>query len=245
MRLLDKFELIRILHQENNKGFEPFDRHNCGRMALSNLKKCLDIIFNRGPENTEQLNRIYSETAKRRLSVIGERGVVGFKMRIRPRRPYPLHVDAFPGWNDYWQEKYFELYIQSFKIAIFDILKRHDVIVLMAVRQDVLRLALSKYHGDGKGNPGHLQFELARGVIDRNNIGKINVECGRLEEIVSECESLHQEDRLLMEEIRQAGIQAHPILYEEFVTDKCSYLDRLFRILELEITNDEITQVLS
>ena len=127
---------------------------------------------------------------------------------------------------------------------MFDTLERHNVIVLMAVRQDVLRLGLSKYHGDGTGEPGHLQFKLARGVIARNEIGKIQVDCERLEEIISKCETLHEENRLLMEEFKQAGNQIHPILYEDFVTDKRSYLERLFRILELDITSDEISHVL-
>jgi hypothetical protein len=45
VRLLDKFELISILHQTDYSGFEPLDRHRCGRMTLKNLRKCLDIIF--------------------------------------------------------------------------------------------------------------------------------------------------------------------------------------------------------
>jgi len=244
VRLLDKFDLISILHQKNYTGFEPFDRHRCGRMKLNNLKKCLDIIFNQGPKNIEQLNRIYTATAKRPLEIIGEKGVVGFKMRFTPPNPYPLHIEGSPGWNG-WAEKFFrEHYLQSFKRMMFDTLKRHNVIILMAVRQDVLRLGLSKYHGDGTGEPGHLQFKMARGAIARNEIGKIQVDCERLEEIILECETLHEENRLLMEEFKQAGNQIYPILYEEFVTDKRSYLERLFRILELDITSDEISQVL-
>ena len=41
------------------------------------------------------------------------------------------------------------------------------------------------------------------------------------------------------------GLQAHQILYEEFVTDKRSYLESLFKVLKLEIKNDEISRVLS
>ena len=47
-----------------------------------------------------------------------------------------------------------------------------------------------------------------------------------------------------VEEFKQAGIQSYPIFYEDFVTDKRDYLERLFKILELDITNDEISQVL-
>jgi len=244
VRLLDKFELISILHQTEYSGFEPLDRHRCGRMTLDNLRKCLDIIFSQGPKNIEQLNRIYMETAKRPLDDIGGKGVVGFKMRFTPPNPYPFHIDGLTAWNRMAERIFREHYFRSFKRMMFDTLKRHNVIVLMAIRQDVLRLGLSKYHGDGTGRPGHLQFKMARGAIARDNIDKIQVNCERLEKIISQCETLHEEDRLLIEEIKQAGIQAYPILYEDFVTNKRSYLERLFRILELDITSDEISRVL-
>lgn len=244
VRLLDKFELISILHQTDYSGFEPLDRHRCGRMTLSNLRKCLDIIFSQGARDIEKLNRIYMATAKRPLDGIGEKGVVGFKMRFTPPNPYPLHIDGSPAWNRLVERVFRERYFKSFKRMMFDTFKRHNVIVLMAIRQDVLRLGLSKYHGDGTGRPGHLQFKLARGEIARNDIGRIQVDCERLEEIISKCETLHREDRLLMDELEQAGIKVNPILYEEFVTDKRSYLERLFNILELDITSDEISRVL-
>jgi hypothetical protein len=245
VRLLDKFDLISILHQVNYTGFEPLDRHRCGRMTLKNLKKCLDIIFTRGPKDIEQLNRIYMATAKKPLDIIGDEGVVGFKMRFTPPNPYPLHIDRFSVWNRFSERRFRERYFKSFKKMMFDILRRHNVTVLMAVRQDVLRLGLSKYHGDGTGKPGHLQFKVARGAIAKNDIGKIHVDCERLEEIIADCERVHEEDRHLMEEFTQAGIQVYPVLYEEFVTDKRRYLERLFRILELDITSDELSCVLA
>lgn len=244
VRLLDKFELITMLHQKNYSGFEPFDRHKCGRMTLGNLKKCFDIIFGEGPKDIEQLNRIYTATANKPLDIFGDKGVVGFKMRFTPPNYYPFHVEGLPIWNRLSEKLFRERYVQSFKRTMFEMLRRHDVVVLMAIRQDVLRLGLSKYHGDGTGEPGHLQFKLARGVIARDDIRKIHVDCERLEQIVSECEALHNEDRLLMEEFKQAENQVYPIIYEEFVTDKRSYFERLFRILELDIKSDEISQVL-
>jgi len=244
VRLLDKFESISIVHQKNYTGFEPFDRHQCGRMSLTNLEKCLVIIFKQELIDAEQLNRLYTATAKRPLDVIGEKGVVGFKMRFTPPNPYPLHVEGLAVWNKLAERLFRERYMQSFKRTMFNMLRRHGVVVLMAVRQDILRLGLSKYHGDGTGQPGHLQFKLARGVIAREEIKKIHVDCERLGQIISECEAMHEGDRLLMDEFKQAGNQVYPILYEEFLADKRSYLERLFRILELDITSDEISNVL-
>jgi len=245
VRLLDRFDLITVLHQEGNTGFEPFDRHNCGRMALSDLKHCLELIYDQGPRKTDELNRIYTRTAKRSLDVIGEKGVVGFKMRFTPPNPYPFHINRAPWWNSLYGQKFRKRYFQSFKNMMFDVLARHDIVVLVAVRQDVLRLGLSIYHGDGTGKPGHLQFNLARGAVARDEIGKIDVDCERLEEIILSCEFSHDEKRRLIEDLRQAGIRSQPILYEEFVADKRSYLDRIFKVLELQITNDEISKVLS
>lgn len=57
------------------------------------------------------------------------------------------------------------------------ILRRNDTVVFLAVRQDVFRWGLSKYHGDGTGQPpGHLQFKLARGELQKSEIGKIHVD---------------------------------------------------------------------
>ncbi len=245
VRLLDKFDLISVVHQEKNAGFEPFDSHNCGRMSLGDLKQCLDLIYNQGSKNTEELNRLYTKTAKRPLAVIGEKGAVGFKMRFKPPKPYPFHIDRFPAWNRRSRTFFRERYIKSFRNEMFDVFKRHDVVVLMAVRQNVLKLGLSIYHGDGTGKPGHLQFKLARGAINRDEIRKVSVDCERLEEIISNCEAMHAEKRLLMADFKQAGIQTYPILYEEFVTSKRGYLENLFKVLELEISNDEVSRVLS
>jgi len=245
VRLLDKFDLISVVHQEKNAGFEPFDSHNCGRMSLGNLTQCLDLIYNQGSIDTEELNRLYTKTAKRPLAVIGEKGVVGFKMRFKPPKPYPFHIDRFPAWNRRSRTFFRERYIKSFRNEMFDVFKRHDVVVLMAVRQNVLKLGLSIYHGDGTGKPGHLQFKLARGAINRDEIRKVSVDCERLEEIISNCEAMHAEKRLLMADFKQAGIQTYPILYEEFVTSKRGYLENLFKVLELEISNDEVSRVLS
>lgn len=176
---------------------------------------------------------------------MNEKVVVGFKMRFTAPISDPFHINKHFASNNWLTESIQQRYIRYFENMMFDILKWHDVIVLMAVRQDVLRLGLSIYHGDGTGKPGHLQFKMASGKFTRNEIGKINVDCGRLEEIISKCEDLHLEKHSLMEKFRHEGIQSHPIFYEEFVADKRKYLENLLKILELDITSDEITHVLS
>jgi hypothetical protein len=233
------------LHQEKNTGFEPFDRHNCGRIRLRDLKRCLDIIYGHGSTDIQQLNSIYTKTAKRPLETIDDRGVVGFKMRLTAPNSNPFYVNELFAWSKSLTRAIRRSYYKYFENMMFDILGRHDVVVLIAVRQDVLRWGLSKYHGDGTGKPGHMQFKMARGAIARDEIGKISVDCSRLEEIITECETVHGEMRRLMGELDQAGVETYPILYEDFVADKRSYLEALFEVLELEISDDEINRVLS
>lgn len=223
VRLLNNFEQISIIHQMDNKGWEPFDRHNCGSMALRNLECCLDMIFNKESIDFKRLNQIYTRTAKRPLEEFSKNGVVGFKMRFNAPTP-----------TSYW----------SFRRMMFNILKRNDVVVFLAVRQDILKWGLSKYHGDGTGKPGHLQFKLASGKLNRDEIKKIHVDCARLEEIILNCEKSHVLKRRLMEDLKLAGIQSHPLRYEDFLTDKRQYISLILDFLELETSIQEINNVL-
>lgn len=244
VRLLDHFDQVSIVHQIQDRGWEPFDHHNCGHMPLGNLRRCLEMIFNKDPLDLSELNRIYTQTAVRPLDEFDKSASVGFKMRFHPPRKSPIY---FPGANNvnWWMERIFRRTHQaSFREMFFDLLKKHDVTVLLAVRQDVFRLGLSKYHGDGTGRPGHIQFKLASGQIKLEDIGKITVDCDRLEGIIQDCERSHVEKRQFLSDLRSAGIKAHPILYEDFVADKHSYFHYLFKCLGLEVTDGEIDRAL-
>lgn len=245
VRLLDNFDQISILHQVDSGGWEPFDRHNCGSMPLKNLEQCLGIVFDNKPVDMEYLNRIYTKTSSNPLEAISQNGVVGFKMRFRNPREIPRYTGFLPPWNRFWPKRFKANYASSFKSMMLDLLKRNNTTVFFAVRQDVLRWGLSKYHGDGTGMPGHLQFKLASGKINKENIGKIHVDCERLEEIIFECETLHAQKRQLMDELKIAGIRAHPLCYEDFLTDKHGYFKQVFEYLELDIPVDEIDAALS
>jgi len=127
---------------------------------------------------------------------------------------------------------------------MFDVLKRNDVVVFLALRQDILRWALSKYHGDGTGKPGHLQFKLAKGKIKRSSIGNIHVDSTRFKTVISQCVEAHARKRRLMEEFKLAGIQSHFLIYEDFLTDKQKVLNRILDILELKTSTQEIDAAL-
>ena len=234
IRLLNNFEQISIIHQVNTEDWEPFDMHNRGAMTLGNLERCLDMVLNKESINFEQLNHIYTRTAKKPLEAFSGTGVSGLKMRF-----------TIPGENSrYWNTLPKNFTYDSFRLMMFNVLKRNDVIVFLTLRQDILRWALSKYHGDGTGSPGHLQFKLAKGRIKRDSIGKIHVDSTRFKTIISQCVEAHAFKRRLMEDFKHAAIQTHFLIYEDFLTDKQEYLSRISDILELKTSTEEINVAL-
>jgi hypothetical protein len=234
VRLMNNFEHISIVHQVNVGDWEPFDIHNRGAMTLENLECCLDMILNKDPINFFRLNQIYTETAKESLQEFSGDGVTGFKMRFTiPRKGSPFSSRLPENFSE-----------DSFRQMMFKTLKKNDVVVLLAIRQDILRWALSRYHGDGTGNPGHLQFKLANGKIKREAIGKIHVDNARLEMIIAKCVEAHDRKYRLMKDLKLAGIDTHPVFYEDFLSDKQQYFSRLLDILELDISKDEIDTAL-
>ncbi|MFQ5963459.1 MAG: hypothetical protein ACE5KZ_04155 [Candidatus Scalinduaceae bacterium] len=247
VHLLDNFEQISIIHQVDSsewepvdKAWEPFDRKNCGSMPLRSLERSLDIIYNKEPIDFKRLNQIYTRTARRPFKEFSRNGVVGFKMRFTPPRKNFPYMAAFSPWN-----RLSKIFMEwPFRRMMINLLRRNDVVVFLAVRQDVLRWGLSKYHGDGTGKPGHLQFKIANGEISKEEIGKIYVDCKRLEEIILKCEKILTHKHQLMEEFKLAGIQAYPLCYEDFLTDKQKIISEILDLLELEISKEEIDTAL-
>jgi len=234
IRLLNNFEQISIIHQVNTQDWEPFDIHNRGAMTLRNLERCLDMVFNKESINFNQLNQIYTKSAKKPLEEFSGSEVTGLKMRF-----------TSPGKNSpYWDILPKGFTYDSFRVMMLNVLKRNDVVVFLALRQDILKWALSKYHGDGTGKPGHLQFELAKGKIKRNSIGKIHVDSTRLKTIISQCVEAHARKHRLMEDFNRADIQSHFLIYEDFLTDKQKCLNRILDILELNTSTEEIDAAL-
>jgi hypothetical protein len=239
VRLLDNFDRISIIRQVGN--WEPFDRHRCGPMPLKNLESCLDLIF--GSERTDfaRLNEIYLETAKKPLQEVDTSVSVGFKMRFGPHAPVLPFTSGLSIWNNSVQA----ITNWQYRRMMFEVLKKNNVTVFLAVRQDLLRWGLSKYHGDGSGNPGHLQFKLARQKASSINLEPIHVECSRLEEIITECKNAHECKRRLLNALRSEGIAAHPLRYEDFLNDKEAYFSRFLHLVGIEASACEIQEALS
>jgi hypothetical protein len=128
---------------------------------------------------------------------------------------------------------------------IADVLNENNVIVFMLVRQDLLRWGLSKYHGNGSNRHGQLQFRVASGEITKEELGKINVDCNRLERIINECEQIHKRKRRVVKHLKTKGIEVHPLRYEDFLTDKSSYFKNFGEKLDLKINDQEIDKALN
>ena len=231
VRALDNFDEIDVVHQVNKQGWEPFDPHNCGEISSKDYRRCLELIFNDQWDYIEELNHIYSKRATRALAPFDKRKSNGFKMRLRPQKRTRFRFHR-------------KLLMRSIKRATFEILRAHHVVAFVLVRQDVFRLALSKYHGDGTGKAGHIQFRLASKTITRSEIPKIRVDCEEFERLVDQCERLVDGKKLLINEMGEYGIPAVPLLYEEFCNDKLGYFKDVLDILGIRISDKRISETL-
>jgi len=234
LRLLDNFEQISIVRQIGGRGWEPFDRHNCGWLSSAELSRCLALLFDNNPAEMDRLNAIYTRRGAAPLDAINKSGAVGFKMRLVA--PHPIERTWLALCRADWS--------YPFASKVVPMLQANDVTVLLAVRQDVFRWALSKYHGDGTGKPGHLQFKLASGSIKRSDISRIHVDPPSFEKLLSACEESHGRKRRLMTELQEAGVRVHPLLYEEFLADKKSYLTRLLDLLDIQVSAEKLDTAL-
>ena len=242
VRLLDNFGQISIVHQVGDRGWEPFDRHNCGWLRISELVQCLDLLFDDTPLDMGRLNGIYAKKAIAPLDTVDKAGAIGFKMRFVPPHPVELMWRKFLSGVSKAVTRRDSA--QAFERKMINTIKANDAVIFLAVRQDVFRWALSKYHGDGTGKPGHIQFKLASGAISKSEIGKIRIDRDRFEQSLLECEEVHAEKRRLVHELQRAGISVHPLLYEDFLADKKAYFIRLLGLLEIDISDAEIDAAL-
>jgi hypothetical protein len=228
VRLLDNFDKISVLHHSSGSGWEPFDRHCCGRIDPDDLFHCLNIIFSSEVIDFQYLNKIYRRSANEGLSSFDSLNVSkGFKMRLK-NPSAPGWMQAIPLLANY-----------NYTKRMFQLFKRYNIVVFIAIRRDLLRWALSKYHGGGSGKPGHLQFALAEGRISREDIGKIYVEESKLQRLIHKCEGSHAYKYKLASSLRKVGLEVRFLEYEEFLDDKVLFFKKIQRILGVNHEEDE------
>lgn len=239
VRLLDNFDEISIVHQVE-EGWEPFNAHNAGALSDADFGRCLDIVWGPQPIDLERLNGIYTPTSTGPLAEITPGSAVGFKMRFQSteRQGRSLGTLLTPSRKKSTAH-------QQYREMMFGRMGAHDVVVFMAVRQDVFRWALSKYHGDGTGKRGHLQFKLASGEITRDDIAGITVDCEQFETLVADCEQRHARKRALIDDLAAAGIGTGVLRYEDFLADKQKYFGDLLDAIECPTSSESIDSALT
>jgi LPS sulfotransferase NodH len=232
IRLLDRFRRIDVVHTADGIGWEPLDAHNCGPMRTRDYVECLDIILGSNCPNLHRLNSLYTKTARAPLAPFARDNAVGFKMRLKPHRD---------SWIPHRRRRLQRLHRESTLAA----LARHRVLVFIAQRRDIFRWALSFYHGDGTGRPGHLQFQLAAGVLQREEVPPIRVDCDELAVQIRRCEQLTESDRRLRAELDARGIDTATIQYEELCRRPYELLTKALDSLEVKASAPEINAVLA
>jgi hypothetical protein len=243
MMLLDQFSGVSIIHQTDSRGWEPFDWHLHRSLSVNALMRCLDLAFAPDESGVNELNKIYAQTADRPLEQIDVSGNVGFKMR------FALPVDQgrisrlISRWGPDWL-KALRLDQRWYEHRLFTLLRKHEIVVLFAVRQDLFRWALSKYHGDGTGQDGHLQFDIAYGRLKRSDVPSIEVDPLRFKELIDERQIIVDEKLRLLRKMRSQGIRTASLIYEEYLDDPQAYFHKLFGAIRHPVSDREINTVL-
>ncbi len=246
MHMLDQFDDVNVVHQINNQGWEPLDAHTSGDLSIKSLSRLFDMIYSSKAVNMDQLNRLYTKTAKLPLQTFSAKLSVGLKMRLVPHQyVHPWTRTRWPAWNAFWYERLQRDYPMNFRTALLNRLQMHNVIVFITVRQDLLRWALSKYHGDGSGAPGHLQFKLANGEISQEQISKLKVDCEKLGEIIARSRFVHKENRKLRDSLIGMGVSVFPLRYELFLDNKYVFFKQISNWLGLDWSDITIQNVIN
>jgi hypothetical protein len=243
MILLDQFTGVSIVHQTDGRGWEPFDWHLHQSLSINALMRYLNLVFAPGDGNAAKLNKIYTHTADRRLDHYDKSGAVGFKMRFAlPAERGPV-TRLIARWGPDWLNQ-LRIDQRWYERRLLSLLVKHEVVVLFAVRQDLFRWALSKYHGDGTGRDGHLQFEIASGNLRRSQVPAIEVDPARFQETIDDRRCIIDEKKRLMIKMQRLGIKTAAIVYEEFLSDPHAYFHKLFRAIGHKVSDLEISEVL-
>lgn len=217
VQTLRRFTAISIISDY----LEPFDRHmflnpehGSGKdISKEDFLKCLPLIYGPEENSPEELNRIYGDHNNQCRFSFSKDTCRGFKMRFR----------------------------KEWKPELFSLLKMHRVTAFVLIRQDLLRWALSHYHGDGTGKKGHLQFSPAA----ISTMPKIKVSWRQLRKQIKKCQGRIADKKRLLQELSDAGVEAFPLYYEDFCHKKADYLRCLLEKLDLAVNDREIERVMA
>jgi hypothetical protein len=247
MQSLDTLDLVSVVRRETDTGrggWEPFEWFNCGSLGRDRFRRCLHEIYGPQPLNLAQLNSIYMRTARAPIRDFDKARPIGLKMRITP----PWDIPNLSAASPYRRSEAVDLATKvlrrlnrgNFKRLMAQTLAELNVAVFIMVRQDIFRWAISKYHGDGTGKPGHLQFKLASGAVDSESIPRIAIDPDRFGKLIEKCVELHEVKRWWADGMQEAGISVHALRYEDFVGNRVEFFSSLLKNLGVVIRREEL-----
>ena len=238
IKVLNNFPQIDIILTTKNDGLEPFDFHTCGAISNADLENCLNYIYQSEYTPIDIINSIYKKKAQTTLKKFSYNNSRGLKMRFKSPGSINNKVEeSCLNSTTNYEEKIFQE-------IMFNTLKKHKVVVFITVRQDIMRWALSKYHGDGTGKPGHLQFKLQDGRISRKDIRSIKIDIKRFKEIINQCYHIINQKIRLYHELKENNIDTYPVFYEQFSHNKVTYFSEFLDKIEINNNVDLINNVL-
>jgi hypothetical protein len=243
MRWADRFEHVQTVHHQNGRGWEPLELYHLGYdVTQKELETLLNLIYQR-PRDVQALRDAYRQKVPdRKLVALPSNVSVGLKMRWKP--PRVLHVGAdvldLPVNRLFKRQRY-----REYREYMVNMLHEKGVVPMLAVRQNIFKWALSKYHGDGKGKTGHLQFQLASGAIRKGDIPKIHVDLKRFGRLIDQCRRKHDRKREFVGWMTSRGMEVRPLLYESFLEKPVSFFDDFLQDLGHDSDPDDIQRVLT
>jgi hypothetical protein len=215
MRWADCLENVQVVHHQNGRGWEPLEPYHLGfDVKQDELEELLNLIYQR-PRDTQSLVAAYRDKVpERKLVPLPSDVSVGLKMRWKP--PRTVHVGAevldLPLNRLFKRQRY-----RAYREYMVNMLHENGVVPMLAVRQNIFKWALSKYHGSGNGKVGHLQFQLASGALAKEDIPKIHVDLKRFGRLIDQCRRKHDRKREFVSWMESRGMEVKPMLYESFL----------------------------
>lgn len=243
MRWADRFENVQVVHHQNGRGWEPLEPYHLGYGVKQNeVEELLNLIY-RHPRDLQALRDAYRlKVPDRQLVPLDSEVSVGLKMRWKP--PNVLHVGNdvvdLPVNRIFKHQRH-----HNYREYMVEMLHENGVVPMLAVRQNIFKWALSKYHGNGTGKKGHLQFQLASGAISKEDIPKIHVNPKRFGRLIDQCQRKHDRKREFVVWMRSRGMEVKPLLYESFLNEPVGFFDRFLKDLGYDAATEEIRKVLA
>lgn len=198
---------LRKFPQINIIWYEPLDNYHL-KLPLNgpDLLTMLNYIYNTSlKDRYMHASTLYSKHSDKPLCEFKDNKSVGLKMRVRD---WPTLEKVF---------------------------KQHNVVVFVLIRQNLLKLAVSKCQ------PNSMQFKLINNEIPTNP--KMTIDLEMLTNNLTVCRDLLKYKQDIIARCSQLGIACHPMFYEEYCDNKELFFSKILKILDIHVPKPTINQL--